>query len=129
MEHYKISKLLNGPFVSKFVTKKWTKVNDLSSSQYSANKNIMFQTSMLRSDLWDYSDAYIVVRGRITIEGDNDAKTRTKNLIFNNKAPFRLCISKINKTFVDNAKDIDIVIPMCNLLEYCDNYSMTSGSL
>ena len=129
MEHYKISKLLNGPFVSKFVTKKWTKVNDLSSSQYSANKNIMFQTSMLRSDLWDYSDAYIVVRGRITIEGDNDAKTRTKNLIFNNKAPFRLCISKINKTFVDNAKDIDIVIPMCNLLEYSDNYSMTSGSL
>ena len=129
MEHYKISKLLNGPFVSKFVTKKWTKVNDLSSSQYSANKNIMFQTSMLRSDLWDYSDAYIVVRGRITIEGDNDAKTRTKNLIFNNKAPFRSCISKINKTFVDNAKDIDIVIPMCNLLEYSDNYSMTSGSL
>ena len=129
MEHYKISKLLNGPFVSKFVTKKWTKVNDLSNSQYSANKNIMFQTSMLRSDLWDYSDAYIVVRGRITIEGDNDAKTRTKNLIFNNKAPFRLCISKINKTFVDNAKDIDIVIPMCNLLEYSDNYSMTSGSL
>ena len=129
MEHYKISKLLNGSFVSKFVTKKWTKVNDLSSSQYSANKNIMFQTSMLRSDLWDYSDAYIVVRGRITIEGDNDAKTRTKNLIFNNKAPFRLCISKINKTFVDNAKDIDIVIPMCNLLEYSDNYSMTSGSL
>ena len=60
--------------MSKFVTKKWTKVNDLSSSQYSVNKNISFKTSMLRPALCDYSGAYIVVEGRITVEGDNDAK-------------------------------------------------------
>ena len=73
--------ILSDSTVSKFVTKKWTKVNDLSSSQYSVNKNISFKTSMLRSALCDYSDAYIVVEGRITVEGDNDAKAN-KMLIF-----------------------------------------------
>ena len=67
MEYYKICKLLNDSSVSKFVTRKWIEVNDLSSGQYSANKNIRFKTSMLRSDLCDYSDAYIVVNGRITV--------------------------------------------------------------
>ena len=63
MEHYKISKLLNDSIASKFVRKKWVKVNDLLNGQYSVNKNIMFKTSMLRSDLRDYSNAYIVVKG------------------------------------------------------------------
>ena len=62
MEHYKISKLLNNSTVSKFVTKKWIEINDLSSGQYSANKNIRFKTSMLISDLYDYTDAYIAVK-------------------------------------------------------------------
>ena len=66
MEHYKISKLLNKSTVSKYVTNKWIEVNYLSSSQFSINKNIRFKTSMLRSDLCDYSDAYIVVKGTIT---------------------------------------------------------------
>ena len=79
---------------------------------------------MLRSNLCDYSNAYIAVKGRINVEGDND-KTRNKKLIFKNNAPFRSC----NSTFIDNAKDLDIVIPMYNLLEYSDNCSMTSGSL
>ena len=57
MEHYKISKLLNNSTVFKFVKKKWIEVNDLLSSQYSVNKNIRFKTSMLRSNLCDYSDA------------------------------------------------------------------------
>ena len=56
MEHYKISKLLNNSTVPKFVTKKWIEVNDISSGQYSVNKNVRFQTKMLRSDLCDYSD-------------------------------------------------------------------------
>ena len=56
------------------MTKKWIEVNDLPSGQYSVNKNIRFKTSMLRSDLCDYSDAYIVVKGTITVEGDNNAK-------------------------------------------------------
>ena len=84
---------------------------------------------MLRSDLCDYSDAYIVVKGRITVEGDNDDKTRNKKLIFKNNAPVRSCISKINNTFIGNADDLEIVMPMYNLLEYSDNYSMTLGSL
>ena len=62
MEHYKISKLLNDSAVSKFATKKWVEVSDSSSNQYSVNKNIRFRASMLRSDLCDYSDAYIVVK-------------------------------------------------------------------
>ena len=62
MEHYKTSKLLNDSTVSKFVIKKWIEGNDLSSAQYSVNKNVRFKTSMLRSDLCDYSDAYIVVK-------------------------------------------------------------------
>ena len=81
MEH-KISKLLNDSTVSKFVTIKWIEANDLSSGQYSVNKNIRFKTSMLISDLSDYSDAYIVVKGTITVEGDNYDKTRNEKLIF-----------------------------------------------
>ena len=65
MEHYKISKLLKNSTVSKFMTKKWVKVNALSGGQYCVNKNIKFKTSMLRSDLCDYSDAYVVVKGKI----------------------------------------------------------------
>ena len=84
---------------------------------------------MLRSDLCDYSDAYIVGKGTATVEGDDDDKKRNKKLTFKNNAPFRSCISKINNTFIDNAEDLDIVMPMYNLLEYSDNYSMTSGSL
>ena len=66
MEHYKIYKLLNDSTVSKFV-KKWIEVNYLSSGQYSVNKNIRFKTSVLRSHLCDYSDAYIVVKGTIDL--------------------------------------------------------------
>ena len=108
---------------------KLIKVKDSSSDQYSINKNVGLKTSMLRSDLCDYSDAYIVVKERITVEGDNDDKTKNKKLIFNNISLFRLCISKINTTFLGNAEDLDIVIPMYNLLEYNENYSVTSGSL
>ena len=69
MEHYKISKLLNDSTVSKF---------DLSNGQYSANKNIRFKTSIFRSDLFDYCDAYIVVKGRISVTRTNDANRRDK---------------------------------------------------
>ena len=108
MEHYKISKLLNDWTVSKFVRKKWVEVNDLSSSQYSMNKNIRFKTSMLRSDLCDYSDAYILVKKGINVKGNNAANRRNKKLTFKSDAPFRSCISKINNTFIDNAENLDI---------------------
>ena len=66
--------------------------------------------------MW-YSDAYIVVKGTVTVEGDHDAKTRNKKLTFKNNSPFRSLISKINNTFIDNAEDLDIVMPTYNLLE------------
>ena len=75
---------------------------------------------MLRSDLCDYSDAYIIVKGRIV--GTSNANKRNKKLGFKNNVLFRLCILEINFTFVDNAKGVDIVTPM---LEYNDNYSIT----
>ena len=80
MEHYKISKLWNDSIVSKFVAREWIEVNDLSSGQCSFNKSITLKTSMLRSDVCRYS-AYIVVKRKITNEGDNNAKTRNKKLI------------------------------------------------
>ena len=88
---------------------------------------------MLRYSLRDYSDAYILVKGNISVhitgDADVDANNTNKKVIFKNCAPFTNCITKINNTQVDNAKDIDIVILMYNLLEYSDNYSKTSGSL
>ena len=113
-----ISKLLNDWTVSKFVTKRWIEINDLSSGQYSSSKNTRFKTSMLRSNLFDYSDAYIVVKGRISVWGINDANKRNKKLTFKNNASFRLCILKISNTFIGNAEDFDIVMRMYNLLEY-----------
>ena len=97
------------------------------------NKLIKFKTSMLRSSLCDYSDAYILVKGNITVNNTAaagaDANNDNKKVIFKNCAPFTDCISKINNTDIDNAKYIDIVMPMYNLIEYSDNYSKTSGSL
>ena len=90
---------------------------------------------MLKSSLCDSSDAYILVKGKITITGaGDDAATRQvderdKGVAFKNCAPFTNCISEINNTQIDNAKDIDIVMPVYNLIEFSDNYSKTSGSL
>ena len=83
---------------------------------------------MLRSDLCDYCDAYIVVKRKIIVTNpDNDAYD--KKLAFKNNALFISCISKINNTLIDNAEDLDIVMHMYNLLEYSKNYRKTSGSL
>ena len=90
---------------------------------------------MLKSSLCDCSDAYILVKGRITITGAGtyaaarQADERDKGVAFKNYAPFTNCISEINNTQIDNAKDIDIIMPMYNLIEYSDNYAKTSGSL
>ena len=90
---------------------------------------------MLKSSLRDYSDTYILVKGTITITGAGDdaaarqADERDKGVLFKNCVPFTNCTSEINNTQVDNAKDIHIVMPMYNLIEYSDNYAKTSGSL
>ena len=72
---------------------------------------------------------YIVVKGDITLEGANDANKRNKNLAFKNNGPFINCISKVNGVKIDNADDLDVVMPMYNLLEYSKNYRKTTGSL
>ena len=82
---------------------------------------------MLRSDLCGFNDAYIVAKGDLTLEGDNDANKRNKNLAFKNKAPFINRILKINGVKIDNAEDLDLVMPIYNLLEYCKNYRKTTG--
>ena len=69
------------------------------------------------------------MKGRISVRGINDANRINKKLICKNNTPFRSCISKINNTFVDNVEDLNITMPMYNLLEYSGNHSMTSGSL
>ena len=79
---------------------------------------------MLRPSLSDYSDVYILVKEKITIAGAGDdaaareADERDKGIAFKNCAPFTNCISEINNSQIDNAKDIDIVMPMYNLIEY-----------
>ena len=77
----------------------------------------------------DYSDTYLVVKRKIDlgVVGENDMTQ--KGVVFKNNAPFRTCISKISSTFIDNAEDLDTVMPMYNLLEYSGNYFMTSGKL
>ena len=105
----------------KFFTKKWIEVYNQSEKNYNPNKEIRFKTSMLRSDLSGFSDTYIVVKGIITVTNQNNAK-RNKAAAFKDNAPFINCISKINGVKTDNAEDLDVVMPMYNLLEYSKNY-------
>ena len=85
---------------------------------------------MLRSDLYDFSDAYIVDKGIVTVSADErDRDKMNRQVILKNNAPFISCISKINGVLVENAEDLDIVMPMYNLLKYSKNYSKTSASL
>ena len=137
MEYQKIANLRddtsNQP--SKFRTRKLVEINDESRGTYNVNSQIKFKTTMLKSSLCDYSDAYILVKGTITIEGAGadaaarQADERNEGVVFKNCAPFINCISEINNTQIDNPKDNDIVMPMYNLIEYSDNYAKTTGSL
>ena len=135
MEYQKIANLLdsasNQP--SKFRTKNWVEINDESRGTYFVNRQINFKTSMLRSSLCDCSDAYILIKGDITVNNTAAegaaANNTNKKVILKSRAPFTDCISKINNTQVDNAKDIDIIMSMYYLVEYSDNYSKTSVSL
>ena len=84
---------------------------------------------MLKSSLCDYSDAYILAKGTITVNNTSAAGAADKKIIFENCAPFTNCISETNNTQVDNAKDIGISMSIYNLIEYRNNYSKRSGSL
>ena len=139
METQKIVNLLNGSDNenSKFATKKWYIIDSESNGNYSHHNPIKFLTKSIESSLCDYSDAYILVTGNITVtriisgypvqrKKPIDAATQ---VIFKNCAPFENCRTEINETFVDYADFINITMPMYNLIEYSDNYSDTSGSL
>ena len=118
--------------LSKFRTKNWIEINYPSRVVYNTSSGIRFRTTPLKSSLCDHSDAYIIVKGTITITqpGDDAAARKTnEGITFKNCAPFINCKSELNNAEIDNAKDIDIVIPMYNVTEYNDNYLETSGSL
>ena len=156
MEFQKIVNLLDitsdNKDLPRYVTKKWIEVYDQSQGNYDVNKEIRIKTSMLRSDLCDFSDAYIVVKGSITVTkktftaNDFEAPINTtanatatntannnafgeKKLFFKNNAPFINCISKTNGVKIDNAEDLDVIMTMYNLLEYSKNCRKTIGSL
>ena len=106
MEFQKIVNLLDTTSDDKdlprFVTKKWIEVYDQSRKDYRV-KTPRIKTPMLRSDLCDFSDAYIFVKGTITVTDPDNAK-RNKSVTFKNNAPFINCISKINGVQIDNAQ-------------------------
>ena len=131
IENQKITSLLSTAFanVPRFITKKWIEVYDHlddAEDRYNPSKQIRFKTSMLRSDLWDFSDAYIVVKGTITVTNpDNSAYEEKLDSKIN--VPFVSCISKISNTLINIAEDLDIAISIYNLLEYSKNYSKITG--
>ena len=140
MEHEKIDNLLlsednESEKVSKFITRKYVGVSSLSNT-YNENKSIRLKTSMLRSNLCDYSDAYILVKSTITVtapgvnnNADNITDKRNRPLILKSNAPFVSCITRINGELIEDADDLDIVMSMYNLLEYSKNYRKTIGLL
>ena len=135
MEYDKINNLLlseDNEKLSKFVTREYVRVNSLLDT-YNENKSIRFKTLMLRSNLCDYSDAYILVKGTITVRAlgvDNNANNirdkRNRPIILKNNAPF---VTRINGELIEDADNLDIVMSMYNLLEYSKNYRKTIGSL
>ena len=135
MEYQKIINLLgNTPHQpTKFRTKNWVEKSDESRGMYNTNSQIRFKTSMLRTSLCDYSDAYILVKGTITVPNtaaaDAGANNTNKKVIFKNYAPFTSCISRMNNTRTDDAQYTDAVMPMYNLIKHSDNYSKTSEIL
>ena len=141
MEYDKINNLLlsedneMSEKLSKFVTREYVRVNSLLNT-YNENKSIRFKTPMLRSNLCDYSDAYILVKGTITVtapgvnnNANNIRDKINRPLILKNNASFVSCITRINGELIEDADNLDIVMSMYNLLEYSKNYRKTIRSL
>ena len=140
MEYDKINNLLlsednKSEQLSKFVTREYVRVNSLSNA-YNENKSIRFKTPMLRSDLCNYSDAYILGKGTVTVtapgvnnNANNIRDKKNRPVLLKNNVPFVSCITRINGELIEDADDLDIVTPMYNLLEHSKNYRKTVGSL
>ena len=127
-----IANLLNEPEnkSSKFATRKWYIINDQNNGQYGEGDEdihspIKFETKVIKPFLCDYSDTYILVKGVIKVTGINP----DTNIVFKNCAPFTRCATHINDEHFETAENLDIVMPMYNLIEYSDNYADSSGSL
>ena len=127
METQKIINLLNDSSNEepKFATKKWYLIgSQTAKDKYNQNNSIKFETESIKSSLCDYSDAFILVTGYITLTANNNL-----HVAFKTSAPFSTRKTEINDVFIDEANHIYIAMPMYNLIEYSDNYSDTSGSL
>ena len=133
MEYKKIINLLdntqNQP--TKFRTKNLNEINDDAIGTYNKDNQIKLKTSMLKSSLCDYSDVYILAKGNMSIaaQEEDNPNNGDKEVVFKNRAPFTDCISEINNTQIDNAQDIDVAMPMYDLIENSNNYLKTSESL
>ena len=131
METQKIVNLLEEPDgkMVKFATRKWYISNDQNNGQYGKgdvnDSNIKLDTKVIKPNLCDYSDVYIFVTGDIAVVGGN----KNTQIGFKNCAPSTSCATYINDEHVATAENLDIIVPMYNLLEYSDNYAESSGSL
>ena len=120
---------------SKFRTKNRVKIIDNSRGTCNTNSHIKFKMTMLKSSFYDYSNGYILVKGRITITGEGKSvgarqpDERNRRVMFTNFIPFTNFLSKIDNTQIDNGEGLDLVLPMYSLIEYSDNYSEKSASL
>ena len=126
METQKISNLLNKTDLDskKFTTRKWY-IIDSQSKTYAEADSINFGIKVIKPDLCDYSEAYILVTGTI-----NNRAAAGRNIVcFKNCALFRRCSSHINDEYLEETKDLDITMPMYNLIEYSVNYEESTGSL
>ena len=131
MEYHKIINLLSkisGTQLQKFTTKKWIEIYDESDGTYNVNKDIRFKTPQLRSDLCNWNEAYVVVTGKITVTNLNN-NSYDKKFALKNNAPFFSCVLRINNILTDYCQDLDIVMPLFNLLHYSKNYQKALGSL
>ena len=113
----------------KFTIIKWIEIFDQSNGTYNKNKDIRFKTNQLRNDLCDFNDAYIIVAGKITVTNPgNDDNVYNRKVSLKNSVPFFNCTLKTNSQLIEDAQDLDIVIPMYNLLYYSKNFRKTTGS-
>ena len=132
MEYQKIINLIGGKVsdskLPRYLTKKWVEVYDQSDGTYNVNNDIRFKTPMLRSDLCGYNNAYIIVTSKINVTDPNN-NAYDKKLALKNNAQFFNCILKIHNTLIEDADDLDIIMPMYNLLYYSKNCRKTTSSL
>ena len=135
MENQKITNLLNKDDTDSkhFATKKWYIINDENNTNYGVNKDtgadnpdtIKYDTRVLKPNLYEYAEAYILVYGTIRA----DAANNNTRLALKNCAPFTKCNLEINDEHAHTAENLDIIMPMYNLIEYSDNYQDSSATL